>query len=216
MYFKDRIDAGRQLAAALLNYKEAPKTIVIGLPRGGVVVAAEVAKTLCLPLDIVVPRKIGAPDNEELGIGALAGDIVLLNQEIIAMLSVPHDYIERAAAKEKKEAERRLSLFRKGKPLQDFKGWTVLLVDDGIATGYTMRASIALLKKMKAGKIIAAVPVGPPDTIETLKNEANEVICLLTPSSFMAVGQFYEHFPQTEDAEVMELLHCHKNGLGTN
>ncbi len=206
MYFKDRVDAGRQLAAALLKYKDAAKTIVIGLPRGGVVVAAEVATVLRLPLDIVVPRKIGAPDNEELGIGALAGDTILLNKEIIAMLSVPSSYIEREAAKEKKEAERRLSLYRKGKPPQDFKGKTILLVDDGIATGYTMRASIALLKKMEAGKIIAAVPVGPPDTIEMLQKETDEAVCLLTPPSFMAVGQFYEQFPQTEDAEVIGLL----------
>ncbi len=209
MYFKDRIDAGRQLAAALLKYKDAPKTIAIGLPRGGVVVASVAAKDLHLPLDVIVPRKIGSPENEELAIGALAGDIVLLNVELISQLSVPSSYIERAIAKEKKEAERRLVLFRKGKPPQDFqyfKGMTVLLIDDGIATGYTMRASIAWLKKMKTGHIIAAVPVGPPDTLETLRKEADEVICLLAPSSFMAVGQFYEHFPQTQDAEVIALL----------
>ncbi len=206
MAFKDRIDAGRQLAAALLKFKDAPKTIVIGLPRGGVVVAYEVAKALHLPLDVIVPRKIGAPHNPELAIGAIAGDTIQLDQALIAHLGVSPTFIEEEIANERREAERRLALFRKGKPAQNFTGSTILLVDDGIATGSTMRASIAYLKKMKAKHIVAAVPVGPPDTITELKKLVDEVICPYTPASFYAVGQFYETFSQTEDTEVIHLL----------
>src|SRR5260221_13534662 len=138
MLFKDRIDAGRQLSAALLKFKDAPKTVVIGLPRGGVVVAYEVAKALHLPLDVIVPRKIGAPNNSELAIGAIAGDIIQLDQALIAHLGVSSAFIEEEIANERREAERRLALFRKGKPAQNFTGSTILLVDDGIATGSTM------------------------------------------------------------------------------
>lgn len=206
MYFKDRKDAGKKLAHSLLKFKNRAKTMAIGLPRGGVVVAAEVAKELQIPLDIIVPRKIGAPLNEELAIGALAGDVVWLDKEIIAVVRASPSYIEETINKEKKEAERRLNLFRKGKPTQNFTGYTVLLIDDGIATGSTMRASIAWMKKNKAKQIVVAVPVGPPDTIASLKEEVNEVICLFSPESFMAVGQFYEFFPQTEDTEVVQLM----------
>jgi len=206
MLFKDRNDAGRQLGVALYKFKEAPKTLVIGLPRGGVVVAYEVAKALHLPLDVIVPRKIGAPDNPELAIGAIAGDTVQLDQALIAHLQVSPSFIEEEIVAERKEAERRLALFRKGKPSQDFTGFTILLVDDGIATGSTMRASIAYLKKMKAKHIVVAVPVGPPDTLAELKETVDEVICPYTPSSFYAVGQFYQNFPQTQDSEVIQLL----------
>ncbi len=206
MLFKDRKEAGQKLALALLKYKNSPKTIAIGLPRGGVIVAAEVANALHIPLDVIIPRKIGAPHNEELAIGALAGDIIWLDKEIIASVGASPSYIEQTAAKEKREAERRLSLFRKGKPPQNFTGETVILVDDGIATGSTMRASIAWMKKNKAKRIIVAVPVGPLDTIATLREEVDEVVCLFTPESFMAVGQFYELFPQTQDSEVISIL----------
>ncbi len=204
--FKNRTEAGQALAAALEKFKGAKKTVVLGLPRGGVVVASVVAETLGLPLDVLIPRKIGAPDNPELAIGAIAGEGVILDQGIISALHVSEDYIQKEIAKEKKEAERRAQLFRKGKPKQDWTGWTALLVDDGIATGSTMRASIAALKKMHAAKIVVAVPVGPPDTIEEIKREVDAVVCLYTPSSFMAVGQFYDRFPQTTDVEVIEIL----------
>lgn len=206
MLFKDRLEAGRKLSASLQKYQGCAKTVVLGLPRGGVVVAYEVAQALRLPLDILVPRKIGAPNNPELAIGALAGDEVILDSEIIAAIAVPESYLTVEIAKEKTEAERRLALFRKGKPPQDWKGWTALLVDDGIATGSTMRASIASVKKMGVAKIVVAVPVGSPDTIESLQREVDEIVCLYAPSSFMAVGQFYEKFPQTSDAEVIQLL----------
>lgn len=206
MYFKDRKDAGQQLAKALEKFKEARKTVVIGLPRGGVVVAAEVAKALHLPLDVIVPRKIGAPHNEELAIGALAGDVVWLDQEIIATVNASPSYIEQVVAREKREAERRLALFRKDKPPQNFTGLTTILVDDGIATGSTMRASIAWMKENKAKHIVVAVPVAPPDTLANLKSEVDEIICLFAPDSFMAVGQFYDLFPQTSDSEVIACL----------
>jgi putative phosphoribosyl transferase len=204
--FKNRKEAAQKLAAALIKYKNRSKTIAIGLPRGGVVVAAEVAKALHIPLDIVVPRKIGSPLNEELAIGALAGDVVWLDKEIIAAVGASSSYIEQTIAKEMREAERRLALFRKGKAPQNFTGCTVILIDDGIATGATMRASIAWMKKSKAQRIIVAVPVGPPDTLAALGREVDEIVCLFSPESFMAVGQFYEHFPQTQDSEVIEAL----------
>jgi putative phosphoribosyl transferase len=204
--FKNRTEAGQALAAALEEFKGAKKTVVLGLPRGGVVVASVVAKALGLPLDVLIPRKIGAPDNPELAIGAIAGDGLVLDQGIISALNVSEDYIRKEVARQKQEAERRAKLFRKGKLSPDWTGWTALLVDDGIATGSTMRASIAALKKMHAAKIVVAVPVGPPDTIEDLKRNVDLVVCLYTPSSFMAVGQFYDRFPQTSDEEVIEIL----------
>lgn len=206
MLFRDRKEAGRLLAEALSKYKKAPKTVAIGLPRGGVVVAHEVAQRLTIPLDVIVPRKIGAPHNEEFAIGAVAGDELWLDREIIESVGASPAYIEQVVAKEKREAARRLALFREGKGAQNFAGWTVLLIDDGIATGATMRASIAFLRKMNVKKIVMAVPVAPPDTIEALKNGVDEVVCLYAPSSFMAVGQFYHSFPQTEDEEVIECL----------
>jgi putative phosphoribosyl transferase len=206
MLFKDRQEAGRKLAAALSLYKWAKKTLVLGLPRGGVVVAHEVAKSLGLPLDVIVPRKIGAPHNPELAIGALAGDVVFLDAKIISALAVSQSHIDQTVAAEKKEAERRLALFRKNKPPQNFHGLTLLIVDDGIATGATMRASIGALKKSGAAKIVVAIPVGPPDTLAILMNEVDEVVCLYTPASFYAVGQFYDSFPQTTDEEVIGLL----------
>ena len=206
MLFKNRSEAGRALAAALEKFKEAKRTAVLGLPRGGVVTACEVAKALRLTLDVIVPRKIGAPDNPELAIGAIAGDGVVIDKELIALLNVPESYIQVAIEIEQKEAKRRLALFRKGQGEQDWAGWTAILVDDGIATGSTMRASIAALKKMHAAKIVVAVPVGPPDTINDIKQEVDEVVCLYTPSSFTAVGQFYDQFPQTSDEEVVALL----------
>lgn len=206
MLFRNRIEAGKKLAGALQSYKGAKQTVVLGLPRGGVVTAYEVAKALHLPLDVLVPRKIGAPDNPELAIGAIAGSGTVLDRELIERLGVSESYIQAEIEKQKKEAERRISLFRVGKPPQDYRGWTAILIDDGIATGSTMRASIAALKKMHAAKIVVAVPVAPPDTISDLKKEVDAVICLYTPSSFMAVGQFYDEFAQTQDEEVIELL----------
>jgi predicted phosphoribosyltransferase len=207
MLFKDRKEAGRKLGEALQQYKGAKNGLVLGLPRGGVVVAGEVARLLALPLDVIVPRKIGAPHNPELAIGAIAGSVVLLDRGMVETLGVSDVYIQEAVKHEKIEAERRLSLFRKEKPEPEFGGKILIVVDDGIATGSTMKASIAYLKKAKTAKIVAAVPVGPPDTIQELKQEVDEVVCLYTPASFYAVGQFYETFPQTSDEEVIRILH---------
>ena len=206
MLFKDRKDAGRILAASLLKYKKSPKTVVVGLPRGGVVVAAVVAEELGLPLDVIVPRKIGAPDNPELAIGALAGDTVYLDKGLIDHLGVSETHIKNAILREKMEAQRRFSLFRKGKGTQDWTGMTVIVVDDGIATGSTMRVSVEYLRKCKAKRIIVAVPVGPLETLSEIEKLADEVVCPFTPASFFAVGQFYESFPQTQDEEVILLL----------
>lgn len=206
MPFKDRKDAGKQLASALLKYRQAPKTAVVGLPRGGVVVAYEVAHALGLPLEIVVPRKIGAPENEELAIGALAGEILLINRELADRLGATAAYLEKAVAREKKEAQRRFALYCEKKPLPEFSGWTLLVVDDGIATGYTIRASLLWLKRLGAARLIAAIPVAPPETLKDLARIADEVVCLSAPASFMAVGQFYERFEATEDDEVIRLL----------
>lgn len=205
MLFKNRKEAGLQLAAALQTLS-LTKPLVIGLPRGGVIVAAVIARVLHAPLDIIIPRKIGAPFNPELAIGALAGDVVLLNDELIQNFAIDPAYIHSAIEKEKNEAKRRDLLFRHGKGLPNLKGRLVIVVDDGIATGFTMRASIQYLQLCGCKRIIVAVPVAPKDTIDQLKKTGCEVVCLYTPASFTAVGRFYEEFPQTEDAEVIELL----------
>ena len=205
MLFKNRQDAGRQLAAELQSLK-INDGLIIGLPRGGVVVADEIARTLGLPLDIIIPRKIGAPFNPELAIGALVEDTVLLNDALIDELGIDALYIQSEIAKEKKEAARRLALFRHGKSSPAFKGRTIIVADDGIATGATMRASLQYLKSKGAGRLIAAVPVAPPETVKQLQKDGFEVICLYTPVSFAAVGQFYEEFPQTQDSEVIKIL----------
>jgi predicted phosphoribosyltransferase len=205
MLFKNRSDAGRQLAAALqpLSLQEG---IVIGLPRGGVVIAAEIARILNLPLDIIIPRKIGAPFNNELAIGALVEDTVLLNDDLISAYRIDPAYVQREIAKEKIEAARRLALYRQGKPPKILKNKTVIVVDDGIATGATMRASLKYLKLNHPKRLIIAIPVAPQESVQQLKNEGFEIVCLYTPASFFAVGQFYEDFPQTTDEEVIQLM----------
>src|SRR5438105_8812588 len=177
MYFKDRKDAGQKLAKSLEKYKNVTNTVVLGLPRGGVIVAKEVARYLHLPLDIIVPRKIGAPQNCEFAIGAVAGDVVWLDPSCVAAVGASREYIDRTTQREKKEAQRRLELYRKDKPPQNFTNFTVILVDDGIATGSTMKVSIAYLKNFKIKKLIVAIPVGPPDTIQELQTQVDELVC---------------------------------------
>lgn len=205
--FRDRIDAGRQLAAALKAYKDKKDVIVIALPRGGVVVGAEVSWALGAPLDIVVPRKIGAPGNEEFAIGAIAetGEGIF-NDAVIATYGISKDSIAEAVAKERAEAERRMRVYRGNRPPLDLHGKVVLLVDDGIATGLTMKAAVASARKRDAERIVVAVPVGAPDSIDELKKIVDTVVCLHAPEFFGAVGQFYEHFDQTTDEEVIEKL----------
>jgi putative phosphoribosyl transferase len=207
MIFKDRIDAGQKLAKALEKYKNAKDTVILALPRGGVVTGFEVAKELNLPLDIVVPRKIGAPGNPEFAIGAITetGEGIF-DEETIKTYGISKEYIENETKKEKAEAERRLKLYRGERPCLVLKDKTVILLDDGLATGLTMRAAIKTVKAYEPKKIIAAFPVGASDSIEILKSEADEVVYLDAPFFFGAVGAFYEEFGQTTDGEVIELL----------
>ena len=208
MLFCDRVDAGRQLAGSLKQYANNADVIVLGLPRGGVVTAAVVAKALNLPLDIIVPRKIGAPMNEELAIGAMAEDgEVMLDEKLVRVLGVREEYIDKAVFKERAEAERRLRVYRGLHPPLTLQNKTAIIVDDGIATGATMRAAIASAKAKGAKRVIVAAPVIAPDTLLKLQREADEVIYLDAPAYFAAVGQFYEKFEQTTDEEVIGLLH---------
>jgi putative phosphoribosyl transferase len=211
MLFKDRKEAGVKLAQKLLSYKNQPDTLVLALPRGGVVTGFEVAKALNLPLDVICPRKIGAPFNPELAIGAItetgAG---IFNEDLISEFQIPEDYIKRKVAEEKKQAERRLHLFRKDRPKRNVEDKVVILIDDGLATGSTMKAAIQTVKNEGAAKIVVAVPVAPSETCFEIEQEVDEVVVLAIPSFFAAIGQFYEDFSQTEDEEVVELLACQK------
>ncbi len=212
MLFENRIDAGQKLAKALLKYKNAPDTLILALPRGGVVVGFEIAKELNLPLDIVVPRKIGAPGNPEFAIGAITETGEGIFDEItIANYGINQEYINKTVAAEKKEAERRLKTYRGDRPPLDLKNKTVIIADDGLATGLTMRAAIKTVKQYGAAKIIVAVPVTPPDTAKIIQKEVDEIIYLDAPLFFGAVGAFYEEFTQTTDGEVIDLLKKSEN-----
>lgn len=207
MLFKERKEAGHRLAKALYEYADQPQTLVLALPRGGVVVGYEVAAALNLPLDIVCPRKISAPFNPELAIGAITetGECIV-SKDLVQMLEVSEAYIERACAREKEEAARRIAHYRQKRAPRQLKGKTVILIDDGLATGSTMRAAIQTCKAEGAAYLIVAVPVAPAETIEKIKQEVDRVVCLSTPSPFQAVGQFYNHFDQTSDEEVILYL----------
>ena len=209
--FKNRQHAGQLLAQKLLTYQNNPNTLVLGLPRGGVVTAFEVAQALHLPLDIVVPRKIGAPDNPELAIGAVTEDgTILFDKEIVALLKPSKYYLENTIEQEKKEAKRRLSVYRGNRPPLELKNKVVILIDDGIATGATMRAAIASVKARHAQKIIVAVPVAPQDTTHAIAQEVDEVIMLSQPPDFIAISAYYDYFEQTTDQEVIELMNNSK------
>ena len=207
MIFKDRREAGLKLAEKLEKFRDQPKTVVMGLARGGVVVAHAVAKALHLPLDVIVVRKIGAPGQEELAIGAIdeEGD-GFFNEAIIRSLNISPDYIKKEVTAQKKIAEERAALYRKEKKKTEINNQTIIVVDDGIATGATVHAALIGLKKKGAKKIILAVPVAAADSLKILSKEVDETVCLYTPSDFMAVGQFYQKFDQTSDEEVMRLL----------
>lgn len=190
-----------------MQYRSKENTLVLGIPRGGLPVAYEVASALHLPLDVYVVRKLGMPGHEEYAIGAIAsGGVRVLNEEAVGHIFRANDIIEAVTEREQRELERRESLYRGNRPLHDPEGKVVLLVDDGLATGSTMRAAVAALRKHGAAKIVVAVPVAPPETSAELAVEADEVVCLLEPENFMAVGQFYEDFSQTTDDEVSEIL----------
>jgi predicted phosphoribosyltransferase len=205
--FANRIEAGRQLAEKLDKYAGRKDVIVLGLPRGGVPVGYEVAKRLRAPLDVFLVRKLGVPGFEELAAGAIAsGGVRVLNEDV--MRAIPHadEVIEAVTAKEAAELERREQIYRQGRPPPELRDRIVILVDDGLATGATMRAAVNAARQSGAAKIVVAVPVGPPDTCRELEEEADETICLSTPVFFQAVGQYYEDFSQTSDEDVRELL----------
>jgi putative phosphoribosyl transferase len=207
MIFKDRAEAGRRLASKLQSYKDKKNTIILALPRGGVVTAYEIAKALNLPLDIIVPRKIGAPGNEEYALGAITeSGQGIFNQEAINLTGATKEYLAKEVVKGKKEAQRRLKVYRKNRPVLKLLNKTVIIVDDGLATGLTMRAAIKSVKEKKAARIIVAVPVAAQDSLKLVSQEAEQTIYLDAPAFFGAVGAFYENFGQTSDEEVIDLM----------
>jgi putative phosphoribosyl transferase len=205
--FQDRADAGYRLAKVLQGYANRDEVVVLGIPRGGVPIAFEVAKALHVPLDIFLSRKLGVPGQEELAFGAVAsGSVRVLDQEIIEAVGISKEQIEQITEKVRKELERRERLYRGSRPPLSIEGQTVLLVDDGIATGSSMRAAICALRQMKPTRIVVAVPVAPQSTCSRLRAEVDELVCLQAPKHFYAIGQFYEDFSQISDEEVTELL----------
>jgi putative phosphoribosyl transferase len=208
MMFKNRREAGRKLATRLLEHK-GEQPLVLALPRGGVPVAYEVALALDAPLDVIVVRKLGAPGQPELGIGAVVdGDHPqsVLNEDVMSFLRVSDEYLEREVALELREIRRRQERYRGGRPPAPIAGRTVIVVDDGIATGGSVRAALRGVRRGHPQRLILAVPVAPADTIAALEPEADTIVCLSTPEFFQAVGQFYDDFTQTTDEEVIELL----------
>jgi putative phosphoribosyl transferase len=205
--YKNRSDAGKRLAAKLHVYANRPDVVVLGLPRGGVPVAFEVAMKLRLPLDVFVVRKLGVPGHEELAMGAIAsGGIEVLNENVVRSLGISREIIESVARKQGEELKRREQLYRGDRPSLDVRDVTVILVDDGLATGATMRAAVQALRAQKPIRIIVAVPAAAPEACEELGEEADDIICAITPDPFFSVGSWYEDFSQTTDDEVSKLL----------
>ncbi len=204
--FEDRHDAGKRLAAELEEYRETDG-LVLALPRGEVVIGFEVSTALQLPLDVFISRKIGAPGNPELAIGATAEiDGIWMDQESITLLGISEEYIRQEAERQRKEIERRIKLYRQGRVLPPLTGKTVIVVDDGIATGYTLLAALKGIRKTNPGLLVAAVPVAPEESWNKVSREADRAICLAKPEPFLAVGFHYLSFEQVEDDEVVDLL----------
>lgn len=206
MLFRDRREAGQQLSAALRTYQDR-RPHVLAIPRGGVVVGYEVAVALHAPLDVVIPRKLRAPGNPELAIGAVAHDgTVYLDEALVAALRVPPDYVRAETAEQAEEITRRMLLYRGDRPPPDLSGSVAIVVDDGIATGSTMIAALRAVRGMGPARLVVAIPVAPADGMPRLHAEADDVVCLQRPPVFYAVGQFYDNFSQTTDNEVVALL----------
>lgn len=205
--FRDRTDAGRELAARLAHLRGEPGVLVLALPRGGVPIAYEVARALHAPLDVFLVRKLGVPGHEELAMGAIAaGGVRILNPDVVRMARVTEAQIAATAAEEQRELERRDREYRGGRPEPEVRGRVVVLVDDGLATGATMRAAATALRALGPRRLVVAVPVGARETCEAFRGEVDEVVCAFTPEPFYGVGVWYEDFSQTTDAEVRDLL----------
>jgi predicted phosphoribosyltransferase len=205
--FRNRTEAGRALAERLAAYAGRPDVIVLALPRGGVPVAHEVARALHAPLDVFLVRKLGVPGHEELAMGAVAtGGVRVLNEQVVRALRIPEAAIDAVARREEQELARRERLYRGDRPPPDVRGKTVILVDDGLATGATMLAAVRALRQQQPARVVVAVPIASRDTCELLREEAEDVVCAVTPEPFYAVGLWYEDFSQTTDAEVRDLL----------
>jgi predicted phosphoribosyltransferase len=205
--FANRRHAGQVLARALAGYAKQPGVIVLALPRGGVPVAHEVARALHAPLDVFIVRKLGVPGHEEYAMGAIAtGGVRVMNDDVVRRMRIPDDAIASVARAEQQELERRERLYRGAREPLDVHGRTVILVDDGLATGYTMRAAVKALRRQRPSRLVVAVPTAAAETCQDLRAEADEVVCATTPEPFRAVGLWYEDFSQTSDEEVRELL----------
>jgi putative phosphoribosyl transferase len=206
--FQNRAEAGRQLAAKLTEFKDRADVVILALPRGGVPVGFEVAKALNAPLDVFIVRKLGVPGQEELAFGAIAsGGTTVFNEELVRALCLPTALLERVVEKEQKELERRETLYRHGKAAPDLSGKIVIIVDDGLATGATMRAAVTAIRTLKPLQIVVAVPVASSDTCRDLKTKTDALcVCVMTPEPFYGVGMWYRDFEQTTDEEVSRLL----------
>lgn len=207
MQYRDRTDAGQQLAAKLTRYANRPDVLVLALPRGGVPVGFAVAEVLHAPLDVFLVRKLGVPGHEELAMGAIAtGGVRVLNEDVVNFLQIPPAVLDAVAAQEQQELDRRTLHYRRDRPPLEVRGRTVILVDDGLATGATMRAAVVALRQQQPARIVVAVPVASSTVCHELEAVADEVVCAATPEPFYAVGLWYDDFEQTSDAEVCDLL----------
>jgi predicted phosphoribosyltransferase len=205
--FRDRVEAGDVLAAWLAHYAGRPEVLVLALPRGGVPVAARVAEAIGAPLDVFVVRKLGVPGHEELAMGAIAsGGVLVRNEEVVGKLGLGEDTLRRVAEAERRELARRERRYREDRPPPDLAGRVVILVDDGLATGSTMRAAVEAARRLGPARVVVAVPTAPASTCQHLREVADEVVCAITPRPFRAVGNSYRSFPQTSDEEVRSLL----------
>ena len=207
MYFQDRREAGRMLASRLSTYADRPDVVVLALPRGGVPVAYEVAKALHAPMDVFLVRKLGVPGHEEYAMGAMAsGGVRVLNRDVVEALHIPNEVVEQVIAREQRELERREREYRGDRPFPDLRGKTVILVDDGLATGSTMLAAVTALRQKQPARIVVAVPVGSPETCDAFRDHVDEIVCAITPDPLYGVGLWYTDFSQTSDDEVRKLL----------